>query len=448
MGIPPFPLPGEPVEMLTRDTTSVHFGATELSFGPSGSLLPKHNSDLGFSTAQEDLEYEEFSSHDSLNYSVTDAFPSSASIDLIPSVPPLAPNLHLQNFPIADELPLEPHSVYFSAVEGDLSGSRSEDGPDPVHGASISSGSALELCIPSAEEAHYQICWQENPSPRRPTARIEVQSDVFQMDGQGVMRQESFTYACKSLPYDAGLQPHAYVDNHEYSTHGKHHLEALAEDLYTTEEFTEEDCVMGEPNRPTIFRKIVEGKRVSKLVALSHLKFRKTPRRGPVHSRVSDSQSPTAFSSIDFPNRSPVTANYPDSPNGLPSLSLSSPPPPSPIPKKNHTLFRMVWPGPRPLSMFVIPKPKVEGKVMPSPKELPMCLPADENPPPLSPHMSPQMRNVQIPETDVHGRSYGPSRVAVPDLSSRSPDLSIFGRKERRAWLTNIHSPRNSPLVA
>lgn len=325
---------------------------------------------------------------------------------------------------------------------------RSEDGPEPVHGTSTSSGSALELCIPSAEEAHYQICWQENPSPRRPTARIEVQSDVFQLDGQEVMR-ESFTYACKSLPYDAGLRPHAYVDNHEYPTNGKHRLEGLAEDLYTMEEFTEEDYVTGEPNHPTIFRKLARGRRISKLVALNPLKFRKTPKQWSLHSCATNQQSPAPFSSVNFANRNPVTANHSNNTNHPLHPPPSSPPPYSPISnqKRSRALFKMIWSGPRPLSMFLAPKPKIEGKVIPSPKELPMYLPPDENPPPISPHTSPQMRSAQIPEADVHGRSYGPSRVATPSLPSTGPDPSVLGRKERQSWLTGVRSPKNSPLV-
>jgi len=358
------------------------------------------------------------------------------------------PDLHLQNFSTDGE-PLEPHSIYFSAVEGDLSMSqRSEDGPDPGHETSTSCGSALELCIPTTEEAHHQIFWQENPSPRRPTARIEVQSDSFRLDRHGRARRESFTYACKALPYDAGLRPHAYVDNHEYTIHGKNHLEALAEDLYAMEEFMEGDHVTTESKRPTIFRKFVERKRISKLVTLGPIKFRKAPKRRSVRSHTADPQSPTASSSVEnFADRNPVTTNYPvnfNCPSPLTPSSLSSP---SPVPNKKRlrTPFRMTWPGPSPLSMFVLPKPTVEGKVIPSPKELPMDLPASENPPPLSPPMSPHMPNVQFPKTDVHGRSYGPSRIATPDLSSKGSDPLILGRKERWSWLGSIRSPKSSP---
>jgi len=320
---------------------------------------------------------------------------------------------------------------------------RSEDEPDPGHETNTSCGSASELCIPTAEEAHHQIFWQENPSPRRPTARIEVQSDAFRLDRQGRARRESFTYACKALPYDAGLRPHAYVDNREYTIHGKNHLETLAEDLYAMEEFMEEDHVMGESKRPTTFRKLV----ISKLVTLGPIKFRKTPKRYAVHSHTADPQSPTASSSVEnFVDRNPVTTDYPDNfncPSPLPSSS------PSPIPNKKslRTPFRMTWPGPRPLSMFVVPKPTVEGKVIPSPKELPMDLPASENPPPLSPPVSPHMPNVQFPKTDFHGRSYGPSRIATPHLSAKGADPPIFGRKERWSWLSSIRSPKSSPLV-
>jgi len=325
---------------------------------------------------------------------------------------------------------------------------RSGDGPESGHETRTSYGSALELRMPTAEEAHHQTFWRENPSPRRPTARIEVQNDTFRLDRQGRTRRESFTYACKALPYDAGLRPHAYVDNREYTIHGKNHLEALAEDLYTMEEFME-DHVMGESKRPTIFRKLVERKRISKLVTLGPIKFRTTPKRHSLHSRATDPQSPTASSSVEnFVDRNPVTANYPNNPNRpSPLPPPSSPPPSSPIKKRPRALFRMSWSGPRPLSMFVVPKPTVEGKVIPSPKELPMHLPASENPPPLSPPTSPQMRDTQIPKTDVHGRSYGPSRIATPDLLPKNPDPPVLGRKERWSWIGNIRSPKSSPLV-
>ena len=448
----PFPLPGEPIETLSGDTTSIHSGVTELSFGPSGSPLSKCNSEFGFSAGEGDLGYKEFASHDSFNYSVIDAFPSSLSIDRAPPIPSIALDLNLHNFPTLDGRSLEPHSVYFSAVEGDLSMSlRSYDGPGPVHETSASSESALDLCIPTAEEAHHQIFWQENPSPRRPTVRIEVRNDVLRPEEQGAIRRESFTYACKSLPYDAGFRPHAYVDNHESATHGKHHLEALEEDLYTMEEFMEEeDHVRADkPKRPTIFRKLVGGKRMSKLMALGPLMFHKTPKTFSVHPCSADPQSLAAFSSMrNFADRSPVTTNHPDGPNYPPILPPSSPPS-SPIPNKKRTrdIFRKTWSGSQPLSMFVVPKPKVEGRVAPSPRELPMDLPAGENPPPFSPPTSPQLDSTQIPETDVHGRTYGPSRVASPDLLPRSLDLPVLGRKERRSWLPNIRSPKNSPLV-
>jgi len=326
---------------------------------------------------------------------------------------------------------------------------RSNDGPGHVHETSTS-GSALELCLPTAEEAHHQIFWQENPSPRRPTVRIEVRNNVLQLDDQRVMGQESFTYACKSLPYDAGFRPHAYVDNHEYTIHGKHHLEALAEDLYAAEEFMEEeDYVMDKSKRPKVFRKLMEGKRMSKLMALGPLKFQKTPKQFSAHSCVTSSQSPALLFSANLADRNTVTADYPDSPNRPPTLPSSSPPPPSsliPNKKKHRALFRMAWSGSRPLSMFMIPKPRVEGKVVPSPRELPMSLPAGENPPPFSP-TSPQMHNVRTPGADVHGRSYGPSRVTSPDPPPRCSDPSIFGRKERRSWLTNIRSPKINPPV-
>ena len=272
---------------------------------------PKYDPDFDFSAPQGDLAYKAFSSQDSLNYSVIDGFPSSASINLIPTIPSLMPDLDLQNFPISDGQSLEPHSIYFSTVEDDLSMSRrSDDGPEPGHETSTSCRSASELCIPTAEEAHHQIFWQENPSPRRPTARIEVQSDAFRLDRRGRARRESFTYACKALPYDAGLRPHAYVDNREYTIHGKNHLEALAEDLYAMEEFMEEDHVAGESKRPTIFRKLVDRKRISKLVTLDPIKFRKTPKRYSAHSCATDQQSPTASSSVEnFVDQNPVTTN-------------------------------------------------------------------------------------------------------------------------------------------
>jgi hypothetical protein len=371
-------------------------------------------------------------------------------MNLIPSIPLLESDLRLRNFPISDESSLDRHSIYFSAVEGDFSVfRRSEDGPDPVHETSTSSGSALEPCIPSADEENHHGPWQENPSPRRRTARIEVLSDVFQRDEQGMMRRETFTYACNSLPYDAGLRPHAYVDNHEHTVHGKHHLETLAEELYTMEEFMEEDHAIGESKRPTIFQKLVEGKRMSKLIAFNPLKFQKTPKRYSIRSYITEPESPVIVSSAaSFVSHSPVTVNYPNGSNRAPSLPPSPSPSSSPIPNKikPRGLFRMTWPGPRPLSMFVAPKPKVEGKLVPSPRELPMHLPAGENPP-ISPHTSPQMRIAEIPPIDVHGRSYGPSRVASPELSSRDPDPPISGRKERRSWLPNIRSPKSNPLV-
>jgi len=413
--------------MLSGDTTSIHSGVTGLSFGPSGSPLSKCNSDY--------LGCKELAS-DSLHYSVIDTSPSSASINIVPSIPSIASDLNLHNFPISDGQPIEiePHSAYFSAVEGDLSMSqRSDDELDAVHETSTTSGSASDLCIPTAEEAHHQIFWQENPSPRRPTVRIEVRNNVLRPGEQVVIRQESFTYACKSLPYDAGFRPHAYVDNHEYTTHGKHRPESLVEDLYAMEESMEGDHVMDKSEHPTIFRKFVGGKRMSKLLALGPLKSQKTPKRSSAHSCTTHLLPSVVLPSVrSSADRSLVTADYPDGSNRPPTLSPSSPSPSFPISNKTRTraLFRKTWSGPRPLSIFVVPKPRVEGRVAPSPRELPMYFPPDENPPPFSSPTSPQLHDAQIPETDVHGRSYGPSRVASPDLS---PDPSIFRRKGSRS---------------
>ncbi|KAF9654372.1 hypothetical protein BDM02DRAFT_79589 [Thelephora ganbajun] len=416
---PPFPLPGEPAETLSGGAASIHRGIAGLSFGSSGSPLYKCNSDFGFSAVKKDLACKEFVSRDQLNYSVIDAFPSTTSINLVPSIPSIASDLHLHNFPASGRQPFEPRSVYPPAVEGDSSMfRRSEDGPDPVHETSTSSESVLDLCVPTAEETHHQTFWQENPSPRRPTVRIEVLSDVLQSDEQGLITQESFTYACKSLPYDAGFRPHAYVDNHEYTVCGKHHLEALADSLCGMGEFMEEGRAMVKSKHSTILHKLVGGKRMLKLMTFGPLKLQ-------------------------------VTADCPNSSNCPPTLPPSSPPPPYSTPNKKRlrTLFSKTWSGPRPLSMFAVPKPGVEGKVVSSPEEFLMSLPAGGNPPPLSPLTSPWMHSVEIPQADAHGGLYGPSRVANQNPSPRSPNSSIFGRKERRSWLTSIRSLKDNPLM-
>lgn len=256
---------------------------------------------------------------------------------------------------------------------------RSDDGPEPAHEISGSSESALDLSIPSAEEAHRQIFWQENPSPRRPTVRIEVRNNVLR---QGTTRQESFTYTCKALPYDAGFRPHAYVDNHEHTIHSKNRVEVNA--------MEGEDCITGGLKLPAVFRKLVGGKRMSKLMAFSPPKLHRTPKQSP------DPQSPDASSAVS----NPVTTNHPNdqaptqpSVNGncLPPPLPSSPPPSYPVPdkKRHRALLRKTWFGSRPLFIFVIPKPRVEGRVVPSPRELPICLLAGEDPPPLSPLSSP-----------------------------------------------------------
>lgn len=325
--------------------------------------------------------------------------------------------------------------------------SRSYDGPEPVHEASSSSVSALDLCIPSAEEAHYQIFSQENPSPRRRTVRIEVRNNVLQ---QGTIRQESYTYACKSLPYDAGFRPHAYVDNREHATHGKHRLEATTEDFSTMEESMEEEGhVTSRSKLPTIFRKL-GGKELPKLMAFGPLKFKKNSKRLSTQSCGPNPHSPAVFSVSNIADRSPATTSYPNYPNCTPIPPPPSRPPSYPIPdkKRPRSPAKKTRSDSRLLSVFVIPKPKVEGRVVPSPKELPICLPAGEKPPPLSPLMYSQMRNAEIPQIDVHGRSYGPSRVMSPEFPPRSPDPSISGRKERRSWLTIIRSPKNSSLAA
>ena len=431
----------EPGQGLSGDTTSIRSGVSGFSLGPStvGSPLFKCDSDFGFPTVGDDLGCRDFAPRESFDRSAVDTFPSS------PSMPSIASDLHLRNLPIIEDQPREPHSVYFSAVEGDSLASRSDDGPDPIHETSSSSASALDLCIPSAEEAHHQIFWQEHPSPRRRTVRIEVRTNALQ---EGAIRRESFTYACKSLPYDAGLRPHAYVDNHEHTIHGKHHLEAMEEDLYATEEFTEEeDHVIGKSKRPTIFRKLVEGKRLSKLMGLRPLKFQKSSKPFSAQSHALEPRSPAVFSSIsNFADRTPAIPSDPDNPDTLPTPSPPSPPlfHPTPENKKHHFLFKNSWSNPRSLSLFFVPKPKVEGKIVPSPKELPMCLPTDES---ISPLTSPQVPNTEVHQADVHGRLYGPSRVASPDLSPRSPDSPIVGQKQRRSWLANLRSPRVSPLV-
>jgi hypothetical protein len=360
-----------------------------------------------------------FASHESLNYSVIDACPSPASINIITSIPSIASDLQLHNFLISDEQPIERHSAYFSVAE-DIDNfsvsQRSDEEVEPAHEASTSSGS--DSYIPSAEEAHHQIFWQENPAPRRPTVRVEVRSNVLQSHGEGTMGQESFSYACESLPYDAGLRPHAYVDNQEHTTHGKHHLEAITEDVRSMDEFME-DHVADKSKRPTIFRRLVQGKKISKLIAFGPLKSQKPPNRFSVDSRATSLQSQAASSSMtNSAYHNSGTSNHSNRPGCSPSLTPSSSPPPyAVLPKKRHrAIFRRTWSGPRPLSMFVIPKPGIEGRLTPSPRELSTCLPADVNHPPLSPPTSPEMQNAQISEADIHGRSYGPSRLVNWDI--------------------------------
>ena len=440
------PLPREPTDTSLGEAASIRSGITELSFSPTGTPLSKFGSELGLPTFREDLACQEFAPNVPLDHPVLNTCPSSASINVVPPILSIASDLQLNNFPNSDDQPLERHSSYFSAVEGESSLSeRSDDGVEPAHEVSTSSGSASDLCVPTAEEAHHQILWQECPAPRRPTVRIEVRNNVFPAQGRETMGRESFTYACESLPYDAGLRPHAYVDNHEHTTNGKHQLEALAEDFYVVDEFMEEDHIANKSKRPTIFQKLVEGKKMSKLMTLGPLKFQKPPGRFSVDSCATNSQSPAVSSMEDFTDRDPQISNHLNRPNYTPIPPTSQPPPYTvPDKKKHRVMFRKTWSGPRPLSMFAIPKPGAEGKLRPLPSELPTCFPAGGSSPPLSPPMLPEARDAQISQTDVLGGSYGPSRVAGPGPSPQISDPPVFVRKERRSWLTNKRSPKDS----
>ena len=406
--------------------------ATGVSFDPHGSPLSKYNSDCGFSTIQEDPACVEFASSKSLNSPVIDGSPPLASTNILPSIPPIASDLQLHNFPMLDGQP-ERNPTYSSATEGDFPAfPRSDDSVEPFHETSSSSGSALDLCIPTAEEAHHQILLQENPAPRRPTVRIVVRNNVLEAHGERATRRESFTYTCESLPYDAGLQPHTYVDNHQRTIQGKHHLQALEEDLCATDEFVAEDPVVGRSKRSTILRRLAEGKMVSKLIAFGPLKSTNPQNRFSV-----DSKPPAVFSlTAGFAGRNPGTATHPNHSDYSPSLTPFSPPPTytTSNKKRHHTTFQKSWSGPRSLSIFAVPKTEIKGKPASPP------LPNVEPPPP-----PPQRNDAQSHQTDAHGRSCGPSRIMSLEFSS---DLSnVTRRKERMSWLVNARSSKNSRFV-
>ena len=197
---------------------------------------------------------------------------------------------------------------------------------DLSHETVTSSESELTLCTSTTEEECNQTLWEEIPAPRRPTARLVIRSVnvIRQADGQGVVARRVLTYDCESLPYSAGLQPHAYVDNHKYATRGKRDL---AEDLYAVDEFMEEeDHAMDESKSPKIFRRLMQKKKVQKFMTFNLPISRRQPTRFPVGSRTTNSQLPAMPSPIaSFTNRYPGTANHLTPPNPPPPFS---PPPP------------------------------------------------------------------------------------------------------------------------
>jgi hypothetical protein len=208
-----------------------------------------------------------------------------------------------------------PSTVLPSSV--DTSQSRSPQ--ELSYEAGNSSGSALN------RRANNQILWEERPAPRRPLIRLEVRNDMRRVNGQRTTARESFAYACETLPYNAGLQPHAYVDNHKYATRGK---DNIAEDLYTMDECTEEeDHGVGKSKSPEIFRRLArKKKKVSKMIALRLPNSRKPSTLPPVESHPPNSQPPVMSSMANLMGHYPGNANRPTRPNH-PSPPTSPPPP-------------------------------------------------------------------------------------------------------------------------
>ena len=197
------------------------------------------------------------------------------------------------------------------------------------HETGTSSGSALNRPTPTAQEAHDQTLLEEIPAPHRQIVQLEVRNGngAHRSGERGTTAGESFSYRCESLPYTAGLRPHAYVDNHEYATRSKRDL---AEDLFLMDEFTEEEeDGVDKSKRPKFFRRLFQRKKASKLMMPFSLpNSRKSPTPSSVDSRATDPRSPAVSALIADPaGHCPGTANHPTGRLDRPPTPTSPPPP-------------------------------------------------------------------------------------------------------------------------
>lgn len=187
-----------------------------------------------------------------------------------------------------------------------------------------------------------------NPPASRRRARIVVREDVTianeEAGSSQRRRKDTWTYACDTLPYEAGFRPHLYVDNSERSLERKGTCKREQADLIVVESPVQGD------NDGVCVEKVTRSssKMMKKLAGV------KTSRFWGIKSRKIRSGRKTIGSSCLSVDGLPSPFLGSDQETTRPSHSMPSTPGPTfKAPAKKRFSVR-------PLSLFLLPKPRVD----------------------------------------------------------------------------------------
>jgi len=339
---PTTPLPDDAVSITSR-VTRLSFGPSVPSFSPespfdspsieSGSII-----DPGWDFSSPVYRHAYLHHSSSFESSIIDAFPSSASIKRIPSIPSLSSELQLNNLPnlAASSLLFDPH-VYFNA--GDIPAPSLLDSI-PVVSQTPSLTSLSDPFGHTAQQLHKNMVTTSNPPASRRNGRVVVREHIH-VEGQNTrMRKDTWTYGCEILPYSAGFRPHLYIDNSERSVSRKKSIAGQDTDdrVEVVSPSAEDEGVRVFRSPAKLMKKLVGGGKVSRFLGLRGAKKNRGRKGGKGTTRI----PPTSIVSPFLGSVEVIADDLP--------------------PPTTHKAGRVnkKFSVPRPLSMFLVPKPRVE----------------------------------------------------------------------------------------
>jgi hypothetical protein len=373
--------------------------------------------------------------------SVIDPFPSSASVEPIPSIPSISSDFQLNNLPtLPPSVPLfEPRAYsYFTAGDAPIS-SFFETLPVISTAPSLDSFTeSLASFIPSAQQAHQDMLTAPNPLATNRRAGVIIRDRSYMTDSDDTRQgsgRHPWTYTYKTLPYEAGLRPHAYVDNSETPLGGKRGFGVNGHRGITGgvgKRASDEGKDSKKPPPPSKLKKLIRGSSISRLLNF-HVTRKKLLREEKENMPVPASSSPKErpnFTSPGQERRVTPTSLHRGSDDGTATAKASpSTPKPGARGSKRFSL-------PRHLSLFVVPKPRMN--LVESPTIRP------EDSPPLDERLQ-ALRSSARPNAGFSSvERTGEARVGASQASV-SPPMKVKNRR-RKSWF-NLSSPNVGPAL-